>query len=240
METKILLNTECSVKLDSNPYKGIRKKYSSILKEHQSELTEKDITKTYLYNFDPLKPHFHIVKLGFTGVYIIFVISAQKHRLWVLVRTASMRRFSRVPTIYVSSRNMKNIRIFYPKIAIFFVVKFLVYLNRRVFVMIWLSYKTHRISNFLQLLQNRLKITSRTQKIFLQKKKKKKKKKKLQRQRDIDSILVAFVVENLHFNIPNVLCLNAIAFWTNRYQNELPSRISSTNCVTWNKTDLRK
>ena len=29
--------------------------------------------KTYLYNFDPLKPHFYIVKLGFTGVYIIFL-----------------------------------------------------------------------------------------------------------------------------------------------------------------------
>ena len=35
------------------------------------------ITKTCLYNFDPLKPHFNIVKLGFTGVYIIFLISAQ-------------------------------------------------------------------------------------------------------------------------------------------------------------------
>ena len=46
------------------------------------------ITKTHLCNFDPLKPHFYIVKLGFTGVYIIFLISAQKHRLWVLVRTA--------------------------------------------------------------------------------------------------------------------------------------------------------
>ena len=41
------------------------------------------ITKTCLYNFDPLKPHFYIVKLGFIGVYIIFLISAQKHRLWV-------------------------------------------------------------------------------------------------------------------------------------------------------------
>ena len=50
-----------------------------------------NITKTCLYNFDPLKPHFYIVKLGFTGVYIIFFISAQKHRLWVLVRTASPR-----------------------------------------------------------------------------------------------------------------------------------------------------
>ena len=30
--------------------------------------------ETYLYNFDHLKPHFYIVKLGFTGVYIIFLI----------------------------------------------------------------------------------------------------------------------------------------------------------------------
>ena len=39
-----------------------------------------DIMKTYLhvYSFDPLKPHFYIVNLGFTGVYIIFLISAQK------------------------------------------------------------------------------------------------------------------------------------------------------------------
>ena len=47
------------------------------------------ITKTCLYDIDPLKPHFYIVKLGFTGVYIIILFSAQKHRLWVLVRTAS-------------------------------------------------------------------------------------------------------------------------------------------------------
>ena len=38
--------------------------------------------KTRLYNSDPLEPHFYIVKLGFTGVYIIFLISALKHRLW--------------------------------------------------------------------------------------------------------------------------------------------------------------
>ena len=35
--------------------------------------TEPPITKTRLYNFDPIKPHFYIVKLGFTGVYIIFL-----------------------------------------------------------------------------------------------------------------------------------------------------------------------
>ena len=44
-----------------------------------SAQSDQGITKTYLYNFDPLKPHFYIVKLGFTGVYIIFLISAQKH-----------------------------------------------------------------------------------------------------------------------------------------------------------------
>ena len=36
----------------------------------------------YLYNFDPLKLHFYIVKLGFTGVYIIFHISAQNIDCW--------------------------------------------------------------------------------------------------------------------------------------------------------------
>ena len=51
------------------------------------------ITKTDLYNFDPLKPHFYVVKLGFTRVDIIFLSSAQRHRLWILVRTASSRRF---------------------------------------------------------------------------------------------------------------------------------------------------
>ena len=35
------------------------------------------ITKTYLYNFDLFKPYFYTVKLGFKGVYIIFIISAQ-------------------------------------------------------------------------------------------------------------------------------------------------------------------
>ena len=35
------------------------------------------ITKTCLYNVDLLKPYFYTVKLVFTGVYIIFLISSQ-------------------------------------------------------------------------------------------------------------------------------------------------------------------
>ena len=44
---------------------------------HTRRLVKVTITKTRLYNFDPLKPHFYIVKLGFTGIYIICLISAQ-------------------------------------------------------------------------------------------------------------------------------------------------------------------
>ena len=82
-------------------------------------------TKTRLYNFVALKPHFYIVKLGFSGVYTFFLISAQKHRLWVLVRTASPRWFERVPTVYVLSRNMKNIVFFVRKFSVFFRRNFL-------------------------------------------------------------------------------------------------------------------
>ena len=91
-------------------------------------------TKTHLYNSDPLKPYIYIVKLGFTGVYIIFLILL-KSILWVFVRIASLRQFSRVLTIYVLSRNMKNIRIFLSEHFPFMDVKFSIYLNRRVFVM---------------------------------------------------------------------------------------------------------
>ena len=55
-------------------------------------LTSLLITKTSPCNEHPLTPHFYIVKLGCTGVYI-FLIFAPKHRLWALVRTASLRRF---------------------------------------------------------------------------------------------------------------------------------------------------
>ena len=98
------------------------------------------IKKTRLYNFDPLQAHYFIVKLGFTGVYIIFLISAQKHRLWILVRTASPRRFWRVPTIYVLSRNKKKYQFFYMKIFSFWRWNFLYILNRRVSVMVCLLY----------------------------------------------------------------------------------------------------
>ena len=102
-------------------------------------------TKTCLYNFDPLKPHFYIVKLEFTGVYIIFLISAQKHRLWVLVRTVFLLKnidcgHSLEPPLCFWAEIWKVLK-FLSENFQFLVVKFSVYLNRHVFVMLSTSWR---------------------------------------------------------------------------------------------------
>ena len=67
-----------------------------------------NITKTCLCNFDPLKPNFYIIKLGFTGVCIIFFgYSLEPPR-----RGGS----NEYPQSMFLSRNMKNMRFFYLKI----------------------------------------------------------------------------------------------------------------------------
>ena len=76
------------------------------------------ITKTCLYNVDPLKPHFYIVKLGFTGVYINFLIFAQnidcRHSL-EQPRWGGSNEYQQ----YVLSKNMKKIRYFIWKFSFF-------------------------------------------------------------------------------------------------------------------------
>ena len=79
---------------------------------------QKQITETYLYNFDSLKPHFYIVKLWFTGVYIIFLISAQ----------------TRTHNLYFVQKYKKILEILSENFQ-FLVVKFSIFLNRYVFVM---------------------------------------------------------------------------------------------------------
>ena len=105
--TTILNYTEEAIKFpkskqlekhDPTPYKKTHHNsylplLSKTVRKQSNMLTQiAAIMKTYLYNFDPLKPHFYIVKLGFTRVYSVFHISAQKHRC-VLIRTASLRGF---------------------------------------------------------------------------------------------------------------------------------------------------
>ena len=87
--------------------------------------------KTCLYNFDPLKPHFYIVKLGFIGVNIIFLISARKHRLWVLVLTV----LTGTHNLCFEQKYEKYQSFSSENFQFFLEVKFTIYLNRRVFVM---------------------------------------------------------------------------------------------------------
>ena len=97
---------------------------------HGTSIRIPSITKTCLYNFDPLKPHFYIVNLGFTGVYI-FLISAQKHRLWVhrLIKAVLMSTHM----LYFEQK-YENYQNFLSENFQFLVVKFSIYLNRHVFV----------------------------------------------------------------------------------------------------------
>ena len=94
------------------------------------------ITKTCLYNYDPLKPHFYIVKLGFTGIYIIFLISAQNLDCGYSLEPSGRVGSNEYPQSMFLSRNMKKYQIFLSENFHFLVVKFSVYLNRHVFVMI--------------------------------------------------------------------------------------------------------
>ena len=63
--------------INDNSTEGVYEKLQSQIIASKWHQAEEHNTKTRLYNFDPLKPHFYIVKLGFTGVYIIVIISAE-------------------------------------------------------------------------------------------------------------------------------------------------------------------
>ena len=81
-----------------------------------------DTSRKHTYiSLTPLNPHFYTVKLGFTGVYIIFLISAQNIDCGT--------RKNRFEQKYEKYQN------FLSENFHFLVVEFSVYLNRHVFVM---------------------------------------------------------------------------------------------------------
>ena len=86
----------------------------------------KSITKTYLYNFDPFQPHFYIVKLGFTVVYIIFLISAKKTSI---VGT----RLNRLGEAVLTNTHNLCFEQKYEKYQIFFFWKFSFFLGGKIF-----------------------------------------------------------------------------------------------------------
>ena len=93
------------------------------------------ITKTCLYNLDPLKPHFYIVKLGFTGVYIIFLISARNIDCGYSLEPPYRGGSNECPQSMFWTEIWKISEFFIWKFSDFGGEIFYMYLNRRVFVM---------------------------------------------------------------------------------------------------------
>ena len=81
-----------------------------------------------------LTPHFSIVKLGFTGVYI-FLNFAFKHRSRVLVRTISVSDSHCTPDLCFKQNTKKLSQLFQLKIIIFTALKKRSILHRSVIVM---------------------------------------------------------------------------------------------------------
>ena len=77
----------------------------------------------------------------------VFLIFAAIHSLSVLVRTASARQFKRVPTIYVLSKNKKNVKTFQQKIFNFYSFRKICLLHWRVFAIHFFFFSI--ISNYL-------------------------------------------------------------------------------------------
>ena len=92
------------------------------------------ITKTCLCNFDPLKPHFYVVKLGFTRVYIIFLISAQNIDCGYSLEPPRRGGSNEFHNLCFEQKYEKILE-FLSKNFQFLEVKFSIYLNRRLFVM---------------------------------------------------------------------------------------------------------
>ena len=92
--------------------------------------------ETYLYNFDPLKHHFYIVKLGFTRAYIIFLISDQNIDCEYSLEPPRRGGSNGYPQSMFEQKYEKISEFFYLKKFSFLEVKFSIYLNRRVFVMV--------------------------------------------------------------------------------------------------------
>ena len=93
------------------------------------------ITKTYLYNIDPLKPHFYIVKLGFTGVYIIFLFLLKNIDCGYSLEPPHRGGSDEYHNLCFEQKYEKY-QSFLSENFQFLEVKFSIYLNRRVFVMV--------------------------------------------------------------------------------------------------------
>ena len=76
---------------------------------YEIALTFTIITITRLYSFDPLKSHFYTVKLGFTGVYFNFLISAQNIDCGYSLEPPRRGEIWKIPEVFIFGGKILNI-----------------------------------------------------------------------------------------------------------------------------------
>ena len=96
-----------------------------------------------------LNPIFYTVKLGFTWVYIIFLISTQKHRLWYLLEPSRRGSSNEYPQSIFWAEIWKISEFLSENFQVL-VVKFSIYLNRCVIVMVNFMH-TQRVKTFVEI-----------------------------------------------------------------------------------------
>ena len=119
-----------------NALKNTGIKLSGVLKVINEILCISSRKHVFL-NSDPLVPHCYIVKLGFTGVYIIFLISAQNVDCGYSLEPPRRGGSNEYPQSMFWAEIRKNIRFFFSENFHFLLVKFSVHLYKRVFVMLF-------------------------------------------------------------------------------------------------------
>ena len=93
------------------------------------------ITKTYLYNFDPLKPHFYIVKnLGLQGYTFFFLFQLKSIDCGYSLEPPHQGGSNEHPQSIFWAEIWTISYFFIWKLWVFFGVKFSIYLNRSVFL----------------------------------------------------------------------------------------------------------
>ena len=90
------------------------------------------IMKTYLYNFDPLKSLFYIVKLGFKGYTLFSLFLLKNIDCWYSLELPQWGGSYKYPQSMFSAE-IEKISEFLSENFQFLVVKFSIYLNRCVF-----------------------------------------------------------------------------------------------------------
>ena len=129
------------------------------------------ITKLYLYNFDPLKLHFYIVKLGLTGYTLFFLFQLKNIDCGYALQLPRRGGIIEYPQSMFWAEIWKKISEFLSENFKSFLVKFSVYLNRRVFVLFYpgvcSQLKKSIVSNILFVGSERLGQTARMRRLIL-------------------------------------------------------------------------